>query len=228
MWSEGLSRILASVSIRALRDLPDRGLDRVHLCSINLSGLSLGELTPASFVRVRLDATVMGKGKPSSENAVAAGPEAVTTLNYFEGSYKDENARIWPFKVMRGKQPYDAGNKLFGVPHLFGKDSDAYWKSFNWNNALKAGIQQRGLEFSGDLGFIETEYYWPVTHMVAPGEDARERGFTGAAGTDDGKKITEFNRQADPFDGLDAAVIAFQIFDPQHKLLILVYIGLKT
>jgi L-fuculose-phosphate aldolase len=39
---------------------------------ITPSGLSLGELKPASFVRVRLDATVMGKGRPSSENDIHA------------------------------------------------------------------------------------------------------------------------------------------------------------
>ena len=96
----------------------------------------------------------------------------IVPINRIKGDYADENSRIWPFKVMRGKQPYDAGNKMFGVPHLFGKDSDAYWKNFDWGNALAAGMKERGHEFSGKLGFIETEYYWPVTHMVAPAEDA--------------------------------------------------------
>lgn len=96
----------------------------------------------------------------------------VVPINSIKGSYDDADSRIWPFKVMRGKQPYDAKNKIFGVPHLFGKDSDAYWKNFDWGNALAAGMKARGYEFSGELGFIETEYYWPVTHMVAPADDA--------------------------------------------------------
>jgi hypothetical protein len=29
-----------------------------------------------------------------------------------------------------------------------------------------------GLPFSGDIGFVETEMYWPVNHMVAPKEQA--------------------------------------------------------
>ena len=30
----------------------------------------------------------------------------------------------------------------------------------------------RGEEFSGEYGFVETEYFWPITHMVAPKEKA--------------------------------------------------------
>jgi hypothetical protein len=29
-----------------------------------------------------------------------------------------------------------------------------------------------GLEYSGDFGFVDTHMYWPITHMVAPKEDA--------------------------------------------------------
>jgi octaheme c-type cytochrome (tetrathionate reductase family) len=96
----------------------------------------------------------------------------VVPINRIEGSSDDGKSRIWPFKVMRGRQPYDAKNKVFGVPHLFGKDQDAYWKNFDWDNALTAGMKERGLEYSGEMGFVETEYFWPVTHMVAPADKA--------------------------------------------------------
>lgn len=96
----------------------------------------------------------------------------VVPINSIKGNAADPDSRIWPFKVMRGRQPYDKQNKIIGIPHLFGKDGDAYWKSFDWNKALKAGLKARGVEYSGKLGFIETEYYWPVTHMVAPAEKA--------------------------------------------------------
>lgn len=97
---------------------------------------------------------------------------AVVPINKIEGSYDDANSRIWPFKVMRGRQPYDKEQMILGLPHLFGKDEDAYWKSFSWDKALKAGLKARGKEYSGKHGFVETEYYWPVTHMVAPKEGA--------------------------------------------------------
>jgi len=96
----------------------------------------------------------------------------VVPINVLNGSYDDPDSRIWPFKVMRGKQPYDTENKVLAVPHLFGKDEDAYWKNFDWARSLKAGLEATGQPFSGKYDFIETEYYWPVTHMVAPKEDA--------------------------------------------------------
>lgn len=95
---------------------------------------------------------------------------SVVQINQIKGSFDDPDSRIWPFKVMRGKQPYDKQSKVLAIPHLFGKDKDAYWKSYDWGKALKVGQEARGLEFSGDYGFVETEYYWPVTHMVGPKE----------------------------------------------------------
>ena len=96
----------------------------------------------------------------------------VVSINQVKGGFDDPGSRIWPFKVMRGKQPYDSQHKILGIPHLFGKDPEAFWKSFDWNKALNAGLMARGQEFSGEYGFVETEYFWPVTHMVAPKEEA--------------------------------------------------------
>ena len=96
----------------------------------------------------------------------------VVPINTIEGGYNDPDSRIWPFKVMRGRQPYDTENKVLAVPHLFGKDPDAYWKSFDWGRALRAGLEAAGQQFSGNYDFVETEYYWPLTHMVAPKEQS--------------------------------------------------------
>jgi octaheme c-type cytochrome (tetrathionate reductase family) len=96
----------------------------------------------------------------------------VVSINRVSGSYDDPESQIWPFKIMRGRQPYDTETKILAIPHLFGKDSDAYWKSFDWDRALSAGFKASGLEFSGEYGFVETAYYWPITHMVAPKEEA--------------------------------------------------------
>ena len=42
----------------------------------------------------------------------------VLELNRVEGSAQDPNARIWPFKVMLGKQAYDTENKTLVVNHV--------------------------------------------------------------------------------------------------------------
>lgn len=99
-------------------------------------------------------------------------PDSVIKLNEFKGSYADEDARIWPFKVMRGKQAYDKVNNTLAVAHLFGKDTDAYWKSYNWSTALANAMKSAGAEFSGEYGFVETQMHWPLTHMVAPKEES--------------------------------------------------------
>ncbi len=99
-------------------------------------------------------------------------PTQIVALNTFSGSYNDPGARIWPFKVMRGKQPYDKGNNTLALLHLFGKDKEAYWKSFNWNASIKSAMQEAEANYSGEFGFIETTLHWPLAHMVAPKEQS--------------------------------------------------------
>ena len=93
-------------------------------------------------------------------------PEEVLELNKLAGDIDDTNAKISPFKVMRGKQIYDSRNNYLIVPKLFGKDG--YWTSFNWNSASKLGMKEINLPYSGKHGFVETSMYWPINHMVAP------------------------------------------------------------
>jgi len=97
-------------------------------------------------------------------------PDQVTLLNWPEGSRADPQAKIYPFKVMRGKQPYDKQRNIIAVPKLFGKD--AYWKTFDWVDALGKGMASVGEEFSGEYGFAETEAWWKLNHMVAPATEA--------------------------------------------------------
>lgn len=97
---------------------------------------------------------------------------SIVQVNAISGHQDDPASRIWPFKVMRGKQPYDAERKVLAVPHLFGADDDAFWKTYDWPKAIEVGMRARGLPFSGTYGFVETEYYWPITHMVAPKDKA--------------------------------------------------------
>jgi len=94
-------------------------------------------------------------------------------LNTPQGGPGDPAARIFPFKVMRGKQPFDPENRILIVPHLFGKKgSGAYWSDYDWQKAAAGGMKAAGLPFSGRVDFIETAMFWPITHMVAPKEES--------------------------------------------------------
>jgi octaheme c-type cytochrome (tetrathionate reductase family) len=98
-------------------------------------------------------------------------PDGVTKLNHPLGDRLDPKSKLYPFKVMKGKQPYDKGLNIIAVPKLFGKTG--FWKNgFEWNDALKQGMESVGLEYSGEYGFAETEAWWRINHMVAPATDA--------------------------------------------------------
>jgi octaheme c-type cytochrome (tetrathionate reductase family) len=100
-------------------------------------------------------------------------PEQIVKINHFAGSADDADARIWPFKQMEGRQPYDKVNHTLVYSHVWGPDTDtAFWTNFDWSKAIGAGMQAAGLDFSGEHGFVDTYMYWPITHMVAPKEQA--------------------------------------------------------
>lgn len=101
-------------------------------------------------------------------------PSGVVPINTFMGSPDDGRSRIWPVKVFAGNQPYDTGNNVLVVPHLFGQDESAFWKSYDWNKSIEAGMSSANLPYSGEYGFVESEMLWPITHMVAPATDALE------------------------------------------------------
>lgn len=97
-------------------------------------------------------------------------PGRTVQVSWPEGSLADANSRIYPFKVHRGKQPYDKVNNTLLVPLLSGKDG--YWKTLDWNRALSKGQEAAGIPFSGEFDFVETAYVFPITHMVAPKDNA--------------------------------------------------------
>jgi hypothetical protein len=97
-------------------------------------------------------------------------PEKPTVLNPPQGGIADRTARIWPFKIHRGKQPYDAGNRYLFPPVTGGKDG--YWTTFDWDRSFRLGEKESNLPYSGKVGFARTEMYWPLSHMVAPKEKA--------------------------------------------------------
>jgi hypothetical protein len=71
---------------------------------------------------------------------------------------------------MRGIQPYDKINKKLVAPLLSGKDG--YWTTFNMTDAIKRGNKAIGIPFSGEFDYVETTSIFPITHMVAPKENA--------------------------------------------------------
>ncbi len=98
--------------------------------------------------------------------------DGVVDINRIGGSAGDADARIWPFKKMHTVQPYDAENKKLVYMHLWGKDDDAFWGNYDFERAIDHGMKQFDLDYSGQFDFIDTHSYWPITHMVAPKEDA--------------------------------------------------------
>ncbi len=99
-------------------------------------------------------------------------PSSTVEINSFSGSFDDPDSRIWPFKRMHTVQPYDKGNNTLVYMHLWGDDDDAFWGNYDFARAIKVGMEKNGKPYSGEYGFIDTYSYWPITHMVAPKEDA--------------------------------------------------------
>ncbi len=79
-----------------------------------------------------------------------------------------KDAKIFPFKLMAGKQPYDTVNNYLVVPNLFG----GYWQHFDWNQSITDGMAAVNLPYSGKYDFVETKMYWQITHMVVPKEQS--------------------------------------------------------
>ena len=97
-------------------------------------------------------------------------PADVVRLSAPRGDRKDPNAKIWPFKVMRGKQPYDVDRNAMVAVNTFGPDG--YWTKYDWNLAIAVGQKAAGQPYSGKYGFVETSMVWALNHMVAPKEKA--------------------------------------------------------
>lgn len=95
-------------------------------------------------------------------------PKKIVYLTKPIGSIKDKDSKIYPFKVMAGKQPYDSKNNYLVTPQTFG----GYWKHMDWQKAITDGMAASGLPYSGSYGFVETRMYWRINHMVTPKEQA--------------------------------------------------------
>jgi len=94
-------------------------------------------------------------------------------INRIAGECGGPDSKIWPFKVIRGKQMFDPENKTLVVPKLFGpKGSGAYWSDWDWAKSAETGMKAAGVPYSGKFDWIETEMHWPLTHLVVSKENA--------------------------------------------------------
>jgi octaheme c-type cytochrome (tetrathionate reductase family) len=94
----------------------------------------------------------------------------ILSLNKLNGDIKDAKAKIYPFKLMRGRQIYDTKNLYIILPKYTGPDG--FWKTFGWNKAAELGMKEANLPYSGNFGFISTEMYYAINHSIPPKEKA--------------------------------------------------------
>ncbi|MBW6479356.1 MAG: hypothetical protein K0B37_08000 [Bacteroidales bacterium] len=79
-------------------------------------------------------------------------------INTLYGDYHDPDSKIIPMKVHRGKQPYDLVHNRILQAKLWDpeKGKGGLWVDYDWDAALKAGMDYLDLPFSGQYGFVET------------------------------------------------------------------------
>lgn len=91
-------------------------------------------------------------------------PNKMVLINTPHGGPRDPEAKIWPFKVHRGKQIYDKVHRHLLAPRTWGPGG--YWTEFDWDKACRLGAEATGLSYSGQYGWVETAMFWPLSHMV--------------------------------------------------------------
>ncbi|WP_168733019.1 tetrathionate reductase family octaheme c-type cytochrome [Aliigemmobacter aestuarii] len=100
-------------------------------------------------------------------------PTGVVEVNRLSGSADDPGSRIWPFKRMEGRQAYDTQLNTFVYTQVYGpQTASAFWTNFDWEKSIKAAMDYVGQPYSGEFDFVDTYMYWPITHMVAPADEA--------------------------------------------------------
>ncbi|WP_210401998.1 tetrathionate reductase family octaheme c-type cytochrome [Thioclava sp. F36-6] len=100
-------------------------------------------------------------------------PTQVVEINKIGGNPGQPDSRIFPFKRMVGTQAYDTQRNVLAYNNVYGPgNGTALWSYYDWEKSLKAGMDYAGVEYSGEFDFVHTYMYWPITHMVAPADDA--------------------------------------------------------
>ncbi len=91
-------------------------------------------------------------------------PSKSVALNAPVGNFDDPGSKIYPFVIHKAELPIDSVFKYIAVPKIWPdltEDND-------WDSALKAGMKEAGLPYSGKYRFLETEFYSGVHHEVLP------------------------------------------------------------
>ncbi len=101
-------------------------------------------------------------------------PAKPVKINELFGSYDDPEAKIYPVKIHRSKQIYDSEHRYLIQPKTYSSTpgDGGYWSEFSWQRSAREGMKRIGLPFSGKYGFVETEMFWPVNHMVSPAKQS--------------------------------------------------------
>jgi octaheme c-type cytochrome (tetrathionate reductase family) len=95
-------------------------------------------------------------------------PSSEVELNAPLGAKHIPESRIFPFKVHTAVQPYDKEKEALVAV----KFKDGYWQHFDWNRAIKEGMDLVGQEYSGQYGFVKTRMYTSIHHGVVPATEA--------------------------------------------------------
>jgi octaheme c-type cytochrome (tetrathionate reductase family) len=97
-------------------------------------------------------------------------PDGATMLTEPVGKIHDASSKIYPFKLMKGRQMADAENRMLIVPHLFGPEG--YWSTLDWQKSFEKGMKAAGLPYSGKYEWVDTVMYWGLTHEIMPAKNA--------------------------------------------------------
>jgi octaheme c-type cytochrome (tetrathionate reductase family) len=97
-------------------------------------------------------------------------PGSVVDVQVPSATADEKNAKIHPFKVHRGKQPWDPVLSKLVAPMLSGEQG--FWETLDWDIAIPAGMSAMDLPYSGEYDFIESQFMYPVHHTIAPKENA--------------------------------------------------------
>ena len=86
------------------------------------------------------------------------------------GQIQEPASKIYPFKLMRGRQMADPVYRTMIIPYLFGPG--AYWQTRNWQKSFSDGMKAAGLPYSGQYAWVDTVMYWGLNHETMPAKNA--------------------------------------------------------